>query len=706
MIFYKSKTGYFYKQYKNGKKIRISKKEFLKNNKMYGGDKNLKAGNIVDVIIPFNAFNYYNNNNRLISSNTKITIVQNNISSDKDVPTHQREGLSIIKVNPIHKNLLNMEEEKKYYHDYNKSEKVKSYTLLNNTTGKIATYPEWYVIPHVEMKRTFIRTPETDSDILKNNNFYLEAHGNEPLLIIDSTKINEIDTEIKSHYDKIKELFKDIIKSIFNKYTPEQDNIVNDFVQNLVKDGEEFSNITKDNKGNDFSQLTYLDRDVKYFTWAELIDNLWMEVLQMNNVPTKLMQLFSRDVDEIKNSSTPIMKQHAIKWESIKKNLNDSFDNLRTMYSQPLADIPLYSGQKVILLCHPGCYAMSDDQLLSKMLTEEDNLIQILENGIPHKSKSFCVYENRVPNISLTFIEHKNRKDYNQFGLWQLPIEGINPLWDDSNGILTDNVNSWNVMTGFSHDKLSNNLDTIQESTPEYQEWLQSDKIKGMTEQVQEWEILLQDNIENLKELSRMYHKATTKKIKPEYQERVQKAKKILVKALTHKSEQKQYIEEKISILNKEIKNNNIEFVKQYKEEKARTDLGFMIKIIRERFGEKTPFVLFAMACRSDIGYFDKKSSMANQRIGQQNKKKTMDREKKITRDQNYKRLQRRISVQTNSPILLRQSTVGGEKVRKHQGIHQKGGNKGRLKKGYKYSGKKLKSGLSEIIKCSSKNVK
>ena len=37
--------------------------------------------------------------------------------------------------------------------------------------------------------------------------------------------------------------------------------------------------------------------------------------------------------------------------------------------------------------------------------------------------------------------------------------------------------------------------------------------------------------------------------------------------------------------------------------------------------------------------------------------------------------------------------------VRKHQGIIQTGGNAGRLRKGYKYSGKKLKSGLSQIIK-------
>ena len=55
------------------------------------------------------------------------------------------------------------------------------------------------------------------------------------------------------------------------------------------------------------------------------------------------------------------------------------------------------------------------------------------------------------------------------------------------------------------------------------------------------------------------------------------------------------------------------------------------------------------------------------------------------------------------------QSPEGGKKtkktkkVRKHKGINQSGGNKGKLKKGYRYSGKKLKSGLPQIIKCKSK---
>jgi len=49
---------------------------------------------------------------------------------------------------------------------------------------------------------------------------------------------------------------------------------------------------------------------------------------------------------------------------------------------------------------------------------------------------------------------------------------------------------------------------------------------------------------------------------------------------------------------------------------------------------------------------------------------------------------------------VLVSAVTGGNKrkIRKHQGIIQTGGNAGRLRKGYKYSGRKLKNGLSQII--------
>ena len=44
--------------------------------------------------------------------------------------------------------------------------------------------------------------------------------------------------------------------------------------------------------------------------------------------------------------------------------------------------------------------------------------------------------------------------------------------------------------------------------------------------------------------------------------------------------------------------------------------------------------------------------------------------------------------------------------VRKHQGINQSGGKVGKLKKGYKYSGKRLKTGKAEIVKVKIKPIK
>jgi hypothetical protein len=60
---------------------------------------------------------------------------------------------------------------------------------------------------------------------------------------------------------------------------------------------------------------------------------------------------------------------------------------------------------------------------------------------------------------------------------------------------------------------------------------------------------------------------------------------------------------------------------------------------------------------------------------------------------------------QNAAPFPMNHPRSGGKpkKTRKHRGIIQTGGNKGRLRKGYKYSGKRLKNGMPEIIKCKSK---
>tara|TARA_B100002049_G_scaffold236958_1_gene225356 strand:- start:526 stop:1860 length:1335 start_codon:yes stop_codon:yes gene_type:complete len=54
----------------------------------------------------------------------------------------------------------------------------------------------------------------------------------------------------------------------------------------------------------------------------------------------------------------------------------------------------------------------------------------------------------------------------------------------------------------------------------------------------------------------------------------------------------------------------------------------------------------------------------------------------------------------TKFEIMSHSNAIGGiKKVRKHRGIHQTGGKVGKLKKGYKYSGRRLKNGKTEIVK-------
>ena len=46
------------------------------------------------------------------------------------------------------------------------------------------------------------------------------------------------------------------------------------------------------------------------------------------------------------------------------------------------------------------------------------------------------------------------------------------------------------------------------------------------------------------------------------------------------------------------------------------------------------------------------------------------------------------------------------KQIRKHRGIHQSGGSIGKLKKGFRYSGKTLKNGKPEIVKAKKKIIK
>ena len=53
----------------------------------------------------------------------------------------------------------------------------------------------------------------------------------------------------------------------------------------------------------------------------------------------------------------------------------------------------------------------------------------------------------------------------------------------------------------------------------------------------------------------------------------------------------------------------------------------------------------------------------------------------------------------TFTNIGSKRKTTKTKKVRKHRGVIQTGGNTGRLRKGYKYTGRRLKNGKAEIVR-------
>jgi hypothetical protein len=107
----------------------------------------------------------------------------------------------------------------------------------------------------------------------------------------------------------------------------------------------------------------------------------------------------------------------------------------------------------------------------------------------------------------------------------------------------------------------------------------------------------------------------------------------------------------------------------------------------------------------TDRLYVRKKTNLEKKKQNYINKNKILLKAKKVY----AKRFRITPAEQKNlrNQVIAEERNTGGKrktkKVRKHRGIHQTGGKAGKLKKGYKYSGKKLKNGKAEIVKCKSK---
>lgn len=91
------------------------------------------------------------------------------------------------------------------------------------------------------------------------------------------------------------------------------------------------------------------------------------------------------------------------------------------------------------------------------------------------------------------------------------------------------------------------------------------------------------------------------------------------------------------------------------------------------------------------IEFIKTNSSKDNSKPGKKEKKEKKEKTEKTEKKENKETKPKTKKVKQN----------GGSKkfVRKHRGIVQTGGNAGKLRKGYRYSGKTLKNGKPEIIK-------
>lgn len=175
MRVYKTKSGYYYKQYKNGVKKRISKKEFSKKFKMYGGtinnEKEIQVGSKVDVMIPQSDITNY-----------KQIVTRKIVDSDKWTPAVESEPLEVVRILSGNNDI--------------------KYEVKNITTGGIEIYPANYVKPYQKtIKESYANY------ILKKDPFtykgrpvdtYLEyAHGMEPLTVADPESLSELEEKIE-----------------------------------------------------------------------------------------------------------------------------------------------------------------------------------------------------------------------------------------------------------------------------------------------------------------------------------------------------------------------------------------------------------------------------------------------------------------------------------------------------------------------------
>lgn len=170
-----------------------------------------------------------------------------------------------------------------------------------------------------------------------------------------------------------------------------------------------FSNWYSDVKGINLDSRTYRKRiNFAKFDYMPTLKNI------SNNIPNDILTEFNNEMDRFKG-----------------KFITELLQMIRSSRVQQLRDIRLFPGQIVILKCDAGCMLLELDRPDVRNLKKSNTVGEFINENAGNVPKSeWCIYRGQVPNLFLQMAQHKGKTDFQQWGLWKLPLQylGSRPI--------------------------------------------------------------------------------------------------------------------------------------------------------------------------------------------------------------------------------------------------------------------------------------
>ena len=170
-----------------------------------------------------------------------------------------------------------------------------------------------------------------------------------------------------------------------------------------------FSNWYSDVKGINLNRRKYNKRiNFARFDYMPTLTNI------STNIPNDILTEFNNEMDRFKGEF-----------------ITELLQMIRSSRAQQLRDIRLFPGQIVILKCDTGCLLMEYDKPDVINLKKSNTVGEFINENAGNVSKSeWCIYRGQVPNLSLQMAQNIGQIDYEQWGLWKLPLQylGSRPI--------------------------------------------------------------------------------------------------------------------------------------------------------------------------------------------------------------------------------------------------------------------------------------